>query len=47
MLLTTYIAFIDLDQSAEPVVLIAVAHRLADLMQHQPGGGITDANFLG
>ena len=47
MLLATYIALVDLDQSAEPVVLIAVAHRLANLVQHQPGGGITDANLLG
>jgi len=40
-------SLIDLHQAAEPVVLIAVAHRLANLVQHQPGGGVTDADFLG
>src|SRR5664280_1977297 len=47
MLLTTHIALINLHQAAEPVVLIAVAHRLANLVQHQPRGGVTDADFLG
>ena len=33
MLLTAHIALVDLHQAAEPVALIAVTHRLADLVQ--------------
>src|SRR5882724_839135 len=47
MLLTAHIALVDLHQAAEPVALIAVTHRLANLVQHQPGGRIADPNFLG
>ncbi len=47
MLLTAHIALVDLHQAAEPIALIAVTHRLANLVQHQPGGRIADPNFLG
>ena len=47
MLLTAHIALVDLHQTAELVALIAVTHRLANLVQHQPGGRITDADLRG
>src|ERR1035441_8980625 len=47
MLLATHVALVDLDQTAQLVALIAILHRLADLVLHQPRGAVADADLLG
>src|ERR1700693_2216782 len=46
MLLAADIALVDLDQAAQRIGLVAVLHRLADLMLHQPCGRVADADLL-
>lgn len=46
MFLAAHIALVDLDQAAQRVAPIPVSHRLADLVLHQPGGLIVDADFF-
>src|ERR1700736_2141432 len=45
MLFAAHVAFVDLDQAAQLVALIAILHSLADLVHH-PGGAVADADLL-
>src|ERR1019366_784975 len=42
----THVALVGLDQTAELIAPITVGHRLAQLMQQQPGGLIADPDLL-
>src|SRR5208283_373214 len=41
-----YIASVDLQQPPQLILLLAIGHGLADLVLHQPSGGVGYANFL-
>src|SRR6266581_8276116 len=47
MLLATHVTLVDLDQTAQLVALVAILHRLADLVLDHPGGAVADADLLG
>jgi hypothetical protein len=42
-----HVAFVDLDDAAHSVAAVAVRHRLANLVLHQPRGLVGDADLLG
>ena len=46
MLLATHVALVDFDQAAQLIALIAILHRLADLVLHHPGGAVADPDLL-
>jgi hypothetical protein len=41
-----HVSFVGLDKAAEPVAPITVGHRVAELVQQQPGGLIADPDLL-